>query len=128
MIEIIITPLVVYGLLFLLPVIYDEMPRKKADLIAVILYGLFLIPSSFYFTFVSAAVIDSLGIDRHLPDPVGILAVILLASLIFTALVSIPLLLIRKKREIKRPLVLLFLASFFFDLVLIGLTGWLKAG
>lgn len=58
--------LVIYGLLFLLPVIYDEMPQKTADLIAVILYGLFLVPSSFYFTFVSAAVINSLCLDRHL--------------------------------------------------------------
>jgi len=42
------------------------MPQRRADLVAVILYGLSLLPSSFYFTFVSAAVIDSLGIDMHL--------------------------------------------------------------
>ena len=95
---IVLTPLVAYALLFVLPAVYDEMPREKADLVAAILYAIVLLPSSFYFTFVSAAMIDTFGIDAYLPAPLDLLAILLLASTMATAIASIPLLLIRKKR------------------------------
>jgi len=47
MIGILITPLVVYVLLFLLPVFYDEIPQRKAGLVAGILYTLFPLPLFF---------------------------------------------------------------------------------
>jgi len=127
MIGILITPLVVYVLLFLLPVFYDEIPQRKAGLVAGILYTLFPLPSSFYFTFVSVAVVNTLGIDKHIPNPLNLLAVIFLASLMATLMASLPFLLIRKKREIKRPVLLIFLATFCIDLVLVGVFGWLSA-
>ncbi|NJE03196.1 hypothetical protein [Thermococcus sp. MV11] len=114
-----ITPLLLYGLLFLLPALYDKLPPKKADLVAVALYGFLLFPLSFYFTFVSAAMADTFGIYEHLPEAIAVLMVALVAATLFTILVSLPLLLIRKKREIKRLIVLLFMASFFFDLAII---------
>ncbi|MBP1912280.1 hypothetical protein [Thermococcus stetteri] len=100
---ILLTPLVAYGLLFLLPSIYNGMSRRKADIVAGALYILFLLPSAFYFLFVSAAVIDTPGIDRHLPASVDLLAIVLLASLTATIVALIPLIPVRKKREIKRP-------------------------
>ena len=124
---ILLTPLIVYGLLLFLPAIYEGMPREKADVTAGVLYALFLIPSSFYFTFVSAATIDTFGIDKYLPKPLDLPVIILLASLIATLIASLPLLLIRKKREIKRPVLLIFLATFCIDLVLVAIFGWLSA-
>lgn len=118
-----LTPLVLYGLLFLLPALYDELPLKKANLIAAAFYGFLLFPLSFYFTFVSAAMADTFGIYEHLPEAIAALIVALIAATLFTLLASLPLLLIRKKREIKRPIVLLFMASFFFDLAIIILAG-----
>ncbi len=122
MMEILLAPLVVYALLFVLPAVYEAMPREKADLIAGVLYALFLLPSSFYFTFVSAAMIDTFGIDAHLPAP-DLLAILLLASTMATTIASIPLLLIRKKRGIKRPVIGIFAAYLFLDLVVLLLFG-----
>ncbi len=123
MMEILLAPLVVYALLFVLPAVYEAMPREKADLIAGVLYALFLLPSSFYFTFVSAAMIDTFGINAHLPAPLDLLAILLLASTMATAIASIPLLLIRKKRRIMRPVVGIFAAYLFLDLVVLLLFG-----
>jgi hypothetical protein len=117
-----------YGLLFVLPPIYEEKPRKTANFIAAVLYALFLVPSSFVLTFLSAAIIDSLRLDKHLPGSVVLMAMTLLAALIFTALATVPLLLTRRKRKIKKPVGLLFLASFLWDLVLIAVFGFLTAG
>ena len=122
MMEILLAPLVVYALLFVLPAVYEAMPREKADLIAGVLYALFLLPSSFYFTFVSAAMIDTFGIDAHLPAP-DLLEILLLASTMATAIASIPLLLIRKKRGIKRPVVGIFAVYLFLDLDVLLLFG-----
>ncbi len=123
MMGILLTPLVAYALLFVLPAVYDEMPREKADLVAAILYAIVLLPSSFYFTFVSAAMIDTFGIDAHLPAPLDLLVILLLASTMATAIASIPLPLIRKKRGIKRPVVGIFVAYLFLDLVVLLLFG-----
>ncbi|WP_297092175.1 hypothetical protein [Thermococcus sp.] len=87
---------------------------------------LFLIPSAFYFTFVSAAVVDVLGIDKHLPKPLELLVIILLASLMAMLIALLLLLLIREKREMKWSVLLIFLASFCIDLVLVGVVGWLS--
>jgi hypothetical protein len=115
-----------YGLLFVLPAVYEEKPRKTADLIAALLFGMFLIPSSSVLTFVSTAVIDSLGLDKYLPGGVLLVVVILLASLTFTLLSLVPLLQIREKREIKKPVEILFLASFLWGLILVTVFGWLS--
>lgn len=117
-----------YGLLFVIPIVYREKPQKTADYIAALLYGLFLIPSSFILTFVSTAMIDGLGFDKYLPSSAGLIAVLLLASLIFTALSLVPLLPVRKKRKIKKPAGLLFLASFIWNLILVVVLGWLRIG
>ena len=123
MIALLIVPLILYALLFLLPDIYEAMPREKADLVAGALYAPFLLMSSFSFTFVSAAMIDTFGIDRLLPDPLDVLAIILLASTMATAIASIPLLLVRKKREIKRQVFLIFAACLSINLVILLLFG-----
>ncbi len=123
MIGILLTPLVAYALLFVLPAVYEEMPREKADLTATILYALFLLPSSFYFTFVSAAIIDTFGIDAHLPAPLDLIVILLLASTMATAVAFIPLLLIRRERGIKRPVAGIFTAYLFLNLVVLILFG-----
>ncbi len=123
MIVLLIVPLILYALLFLLPDIYEAMPREKADLVAGALYAPFLVMSSFFFTFVSAAMIDTSGIDKLLPAPLDLLAILLLASTMATAIASIPLLLIREKRGIKRPVVGIFAAYLFLDLVVLLLFG-----
>ncbi len=126
MILLLMVPLILYALLFLLPDIYKAMPREKADLVAGVLYAPFLVSSSLYFTFVSAAMIDTSGIDKVLPAPLDLLVILLLASLMATLIASLPLLLIRKKREIKRPVFVTFAASFSIDSVLVALFGWLS--
>ena len=123
MIALLIVPLILYALLFLLPDIYEAMPREKADLVAEALYAPFLLMSSFSFTFVSAAMIDTFGIDAHLPAPLDLLAILLLASTMATAVASIPLLLIRKKGGIKRAVAGIFAAYLFLDLVVLLLFG-----
>ena len=107
----------------MLPAVYEAIPLKKADLIATILYAIVLHPSSIHFTFVSATIVDTFGIDAHLPAPLNLLAILLLASTMATAIASILLLLIRKKRGIKRPVVGIFVAYLFLDLVVLLLFG-----
>ena len=116
---IVLTSLIVYGLLLFLPAIYEGIPREKADVTTSVLYALFLVPSSFYFTFMSAATIDTFGIDAHLPAPLDLIVILLLASTMATVIASIPLLLIRKKRRIKRLVVGIFAAYLFLDLVIL---------
>ena len=123
MIVLLIAPLILYALLFLLPDLYDAMPREKADLVAGALYAPFLVSSSLYFTFVSAAMIDTFGIDTYLPDSLDLLAIILLASLMVTLVASIPLLPMRKKRGIKRLIFVIFAACLSINLVILLLFG-----
>ncbi len=105
MILLLMVSLILYVLLFFLPDIYKAMPREKADLVAGVLYAPFLVSSSLYFTFVSAAMIDTSGIDKLLPDALNLLVIPLIASTMTTAIASIPLFLIRRKRGITRPVV-----------------------
>lgn len=99
---------------------------KDTDVVIAIVYGTFLLLSSPYFILAGAATVDYLGIDRHLPPLLTLIVVALVPSLIFTGLFSVPLVFI-KRQEIRKAVLLLFLASFVFYSALVSLGIFISA-
>ncbi|NJE03194.1 hypothetical protein [Thermococcus sp. MV11] len=86
---------------------------KGSDIIVILLYGIFLFISSLYFILAGSALVDSLGIDRHVPCLLTPVIVAFTSSLMFTALSSVPLA-FTKRKGIRRAVFMLFSASFAF--------------
>ena len=83
-----------------------------------IVYGAFLFLSFLYLILAGSALVDYLGIDRHIPSSIAPTVVALVSYFIFTALSSIPLVL-TKKKGMRKAVFILFLASFAFYSVII---------
>lgn len=91
---------------------------RMRDIHVAILYGAFLIFSFLYFILLGSAIVDYLGIDKHLPSSLTSIVVAFTSSLIFTALSPIPLVL-TKRKGIRKAVFILFLASFTFYSIII---------
>ncbi|AEK72498.1 hypothetical protein GQS_02985 [Thermococcus sp. 4557] len=94
---------------------------KARDTTIAVLYGMFLLLASPFLHSWSSAVIDTLGIDRHLPSEVTPFLVIGMASLLFTVLALMPLVVLKGRSGLKRPAIVFFSLSFAFDLLLLWL-------
>ena len=88
------------------------------DISVAILYGAFLFLSFLYFIIAGSVIVDYLGIDKHLPSSLASIVVAFISSLIFTALSSIPLM-FTKRKNIRKAVFILFLASFTFYSIII---------
>jgi len=91
---------------------------KSTDAVIGTIYGALLVLSSLYFILAGSAIVDYTGIDKHIPSPLTSIVVALISSLIFTALSSIPLVLM-KRYGMRKVVFILFLASFAFYSVIV---------
>ncbi|WP_099210205.1 hypothetical protein [Thermococcus henrietii] len=94
---------------------------KIEDAITAILYGVFLLFAVPFFLYWSSAIVDTLGVDRHLPLEVTPILVVAMASLAFTGVALIPWIAFRSRKDLKRPAVAFFSVSFAFALFLLWL-------
>ncbi|AIU70093.1 hypothetical protein TEU_06995 [Thermococcus eurythermalis] len=76
---------------------------KIEDAITAILYGVFLLFAVPFFLYWSSAIVDTLGVDRHLPLEATPILVVAMASLAFTGVALIPGLRLEAGRTLKSP-------------------------
>ncbi|NJE42349.1 hypothetical protein [Thermococcus sp. GR6] len=94
----------------------------------VIAYGVFLLVSSPFLLYGSYAFVDGFGIDKHLPSGLTTLLILFLPAVAFTLLGLAPLVVLKNDtKEIKKVAVILFMASFTFNVLLLFL-GFMVAG
>ncbi len=93
---------------------------KGHDVIVMLLYGIFLFISSLYFILAGSAVVDYLGIDRHIPYSLTPIIVSFISSLMFTALSSVPLI-FTKRSSIRKAVFMVFSTSFAFYSIIVWL-------
>jgi|GEM_PF-5490710 len=91
---------------------------KTTNVVVAILYGAFLFLSFLYFILAGSAIVDYLGIDKHLPSSLTPIVVAFISSIIFTALSSIPLVL-TKRKGMRKAVFILFLVSFTFYSIIV---------
>ena len=102
------------------------MKTKKVGMI--IGYGVSLLILSPLLLYGSFAFVDGFGIDRLLPGALTTLLILLLPSLVFTLLGLVPLIALRRcNGRIKQVAIMLFVASFIFNVILLFL-GFMVVG
>jgi len=91
---------------------------KTTNVVIAIVYGAFLFLSFLYFIIAGSAIVDYLGIDKHLPSSLTSVVVAFISSLIFTALSSVSLIFTRRG-DLRKVFLMLFSASFAFYSVIV---------
>ncbi|MEO2151485.1 MAG: hypothetical protein ABGW50_02365 [Thermococcus sp.] len=100
---------------------------KIEDAITAILYGVFLLFAVPFFLYWSSAIVDTLGVDRHLPLEATPILVVAMASFAFPGVALIPWIACGGRKTLKKPVVVFFSVSFAFSLFFLWL-GFLSAG
>ncbi|EEB74326.1 hypothetical protein [Thermococcus sp. AM4] len=91
---------------------------KTTNVVIAMGYGIILFLSIPYFILAGSAIVDYLGIDKHLPFSLTPIVVAFVSSVLYTALSSMPLM-FTKRRDIRKAVFTLFLASFILYLIIV---------